>query len=456
MRRAREWRTVGLAVAVVLGTGCTEPANAPTGVEPELRLGKAPVSSDPVVSSTLPSDASRGTTLDVEIYGSGFSVGSQARFELDGTADARVRVNSTRFVSSGLLSANLTIDADAVIDLYDVVVITPAGKKGIGTEKFEVTLQGEILEAGRTAESVNASGVVAGVVSGTQDCPVNDLPQVWDAVGLRTPLPLGSFCHGNAIAINASGVVLGQLLHNPIVGDESALWSPSPSGYLLEPINPTAAGHHPMVRALNDARHVIGSYKGSPYWWSAATGWIALARPTGATLCQIFALNNIGQIAGYCTIGRTMEGVYWAHYAASPILLPRPAAKGDVYPRGMNDAGIIVGIFGGTRAVRFIPTPAGYRAELLPDKGFGAKAEAIASDGSIVGVMSTHASGRQMPSIWSPGGAHQLLGMTEPAATGTVYGVELTPEGIVVVGQEYNPISGSRRSIRWKATSGEI
>jgi hypothetical protein len=117
---------------------CADPTEPSRSLSPEPTLAKVAATAGPTVTSTLPSEAEQGTTLDVEINGSGFDQGSLAHFERNGAADSRVRVNSTRFVKSAQLVANLTIALDAEVSPYDVVVITAAGKKGIGTEQFTV------------------------------------------------------------------------------------------------------------------------------------------------------------------------------------------------------------------------------------------------------------------------------------------------------------------------------
>jgi hypothetical protein len=91
------------------------------------------------VTSTLPSEAPQDTTLDVAINGSGFDAGSHASFELQGVVDDRVHVNSTHYVKSTQVVANVTIALDAIVSQYDVAVTTSSGKKGIGTDAFTVT-----------------------------------------------------------------------------------------------------------------------------------------------------------------------------------------------------------------------------------------------------------------------------------------------------------------------------
>jgi len=126
-------RLVPLALAAALAcSGPDDPGLEPASV-------KAPA--DPTVTATDPDTAVQDTTLDVTVIGTGFDNGSVADWLLDGVADPRVRTNSTRYVSSRSLVANITIAIDAVPAAYDVRVTTSTGKKGIGTERFVVQLR---------------------------------------------------------------------------------------------------------------------------------------------------------------------------------------------------------------------------------------------------------------------------------------------------------------------------
>lgn len=108
-----------------------------------VKLGKAPsTSGDPIVNSADPASATQDTTLDVKVLGSGFDRGSRADWAVDGAISPKVRTNSTRYVNSSQLVANITISADAPVTSYDVVVTTSRGKKGIGTEIFVVASKG--------------------------------------------------------------------------------------------------------------------------------------------------------------------------------------------------------------------------------------------------------------------------------------------------------------------------
>ena len=95
---------------------------------------------EPSVSAAEPSYGKQGQTLDVVVYGSGFDETSEAAWEIDGAPAIRVHTNTTTFVSSSEVVANISIDADADLALYNVAVTSLGGrKKGVGIEQFEVT-----------------------------------------------------------------------------------------------------------------------------------------------------------------------------------------------------------------------------------------------------------------------------------------------------------------------------
>jgi hypothetical protein len=118
---------------------CASPLETRSPTVPDARLARAPAATAPTVTSTLPSEAPQDTTLDVAINGSGFDAGSHASFELQGVVDNRVHVNSTHYVKSTEVVANVTIALDAIVSQYDVAVTTSSGKKGIGSDAFTVT-----------------------------------------------------------------------------------------------------------------------------------------------------------------------------------------------------------------------------------------------------------------------------------------------------------------------------
>jgi hypothetical protein len=152
----------GTLAAVAIG-GCHDEA----ATEPEItgvQLAKSK-SQDPEVTGTDPTGAPQDTTLDVEVSGSGFDNGSTVELKLSGVPTEKVRTNSTRYRNPRTLIANITIAADAQIDFYDVEVTTFRGKKGIGTEMFEVFVRGGDRGAGNTL-LVEIRGTPSGELEG--------------------------------------------------------------------------------------------------------------------------------------------------------------------------------------------------------------------------------------------------------------------------------------------------
>ena len=103
-----------LPLAVTAALACAAPE------DPALEPAFAKAPADPTVTATDPDTAVQDTTLDVTVIGTGFDNGSVADWLLAGVADPRVRTNSTRYVSSRSLVANITIASDAVPAAYDV------------------------------------------------------------------------------------------------------------------------------------------------------------------------------------------------------------------------------------------------------------------------------------------------------------------------------------------------
>jgi hypothetical protein len=109
-----------LVTAVVL-LACTACMDAPPTIPGITAAGNA---AGPAVNSTDPNNAPQDTTLDVAVNGSGFDRGSTAQWAIAGVPAAKVRTNSTRYVSPKLLLANITIELDAEPVFYDVLVTT--------------------------------------------------------------------------------------------------------------------------------------------------------------------------------------------------------------------------------------------------------------------------------------------------------------------------------------------
>lgn len=130
-----------LSLLVLFGCATEVPTSPPVGFN--AAKGGA---TGPTVRAADPDSGLVNTTLDVRVLGSGFDIGSSAIWALAGDtafATTKVKTNSTRFVSSRELVANITIAPDAPLALFDIVVKTAGGKKGIGIELFAVKNSGQ-------------------------------------------------------------------------------------------------------------------------------------------------------------------------------------------------------------------------------------------------------------------------------------------------------------------------
>jgi hypothetical protein len=133
-----------IPIALLLSACAPDPAAPANDDAPSISAAKASPTSDMSVTGATPDSATQDTTLDVIINGSGFVSGTAANWSLAGVQDpAQVRTNSTRYVNSRQLVANITISSSAAVAKWDIVV-TAAGKKGgIGTEAFAVKAHGQ-------------------------------------------------------------------------------------------------------------------------------------------------------------------------------------------------------------------------------------------------------------------------------------------------------------------------
>jgi uncharacterized membrane protein len=310
-----------------------------------------------------------------------------------------------------------------------------------------VELKGELLEGGGIGSGVNALGDVAGWAGVSSSCPVGSVGYVWHLDGSRADLPPAQgFCGVMTKDINGSGVVLAALFGG--APGASGLWTPNGSGYTAQTLSPTSDGIYPTASALNDAGEVIGWIKGSSriFWRSSTTGWLPMSAPAGATACLLKGLNNLGAIVGSCSnAGAAYEAYYWFDHNATPVKLPRPTPTGDVVPNGINDDGVIVGQAGS--AVKWTPASGGFSASILPDLGAGGIAAAIASDGSIVGLVRRNGAFPR-PALWSPDGRLSIL-ETQKGAEGEALKVSLTSNGIVIAGDQH--LNDGNHTMRWRA-----
>jgi len=96
------------------------------------------------VSAADPMAAEQGTiNLNIKVTGKGFKNGAQAKWFVTGTTNpGGVTVNSTTFVSSSEVTANITVADTATIANFDIQILNSDGRGGKGTELFAVTAKG--------------------------------------------------------------------------------------------------------------------------------------------------------------------------------------------------------------------------------------------------------------------------------------------------------------------------
>ena len=127
-------------VAACAERSATSPEDA--GIRAAKPGGSGGGDADPVVQSVVPDSATQDTTLDIEVSGKNFDEGSVVELGQGGTPSAKIQTNSTTFLNPRKLRANITVAADADLGLYDVIVTTFRGRRGIGAEMFEVQQAG--------------------------------------------------------------------------------------------------------------------------------------------------------------------------------------------------------------------------------------------------------------------------------------------------------------------------
>lgn len=99
-RYSHAWWPIGVAFVAALAVDCAQESPAAPRVL-SVRASSplaAKTVQGPVVSSASPSYGDQGTTIDVQVVGTGFTSGATATWLLNGVVDDHVHTNSTKFV----------------------------------------------------------------------------------------------------------------------------------------------------------------------------------------------------------------------------------------------------------------------------------------------------------------------------------------------------------------------
>jgi hypothetical protein len=305
--------------------------------------GKSPAAL--AVTAVSPPFGDQGVTIDVHVFGSGFTAGAQATWLLHGAADpAHVHTNSTTFVSSTEVVANVTIASDATLDFWDVQIALAGGKNGVGSELFEVTAA-QILGPGTpgglnpVVYAMSQNLQIAGWVTGGGGTPF-----VYDDVAGMVSLGTGQ-----AWTIDPLGTIIGGRDDNLI----AAAWvQQSPSTWKREqlPHLPFSVGGNVMGAArTSDGTLLVSGFDDSAasakpnapgfnrpvVWQRIGNSWSAPLRytlPAGSLKGAAHTINGLGQVAGRVDGGPT--GAVWEN--------PTTSTRLDGTPSAINAAGTLI------------------------------------------------------------------------------------------------------------------
>jgi len=263
------------------------------------------------VSAVDPDTVPADTALIVHVLGSGFTEGSQVSWELAGVPTTEVTTSGpVTFVSPKELHAPVTVEANARLASYDVVVTAIGGKKGIGVERLEVVAKFNPLPEPTWAYQSNAHDLSdAGVVVGSASYPNGDLQAMrWvPSGGGWLAQELGP---GEAVSMNEQGDVVRRYLDpGTNVWHSWVLTSAGAEVYLGEVFVSGISGAGNLVGAIDTG----GGYAYVAWRRQSATSWAAPVLLAGTATHPVAWVSDIGgneTIAGWVNQG-TLDADEW-------------------------------------------------------------------------------------------------------------------------------------------------
>lgn len=285
-----------------------------------LSVGVAAVQAQQIqVAAANPSSAAQGTVnLNVKVTGKGFKKGAVSKFFVTGTIDpGGVRVNSTTFVNSGELTANVTVADTAIIANFDIAVANPDGRGGKGTELFAVTPRDPVIayvastSTSDTLMAMNVDGTFKQTVLAAQNSVSMESGfhnANWSPDG--TQLVFSSDIQGPGIyVVNLDGTGLRKVISTNKVAGISPVWSPIPlaDGFYRIAFSDTLPDRQDadlfLVKldgtGLVDLTNTIGPGEFSPTWDPFATRLACSVTPDlAATLPPNIVVYYVGLVNG--------------------------------------------------------------------------------------------------------------------------------------------------------------
>ena len=385
-----------ILAATVLLAGCNDPY--PSEPAPAEAARAARPTTGPAVTSTAPTGAPPGVTLDVRVLGSGFDAGTRVAFALGGLTGPAVATNRTTFVSAQEVVANVTIAGSAQIGLYDVIATTAGGKKGIGTEMFEVAFVGVDLGAPRRGSSEAVAINNLNQIAGYDRYPDGAQKAFRWENGVKTTLPVDGYVRD----INEQGWVLG------FAYPRAWIWRPASGVQWIEP----PAGHSSFqAEAMNDLGQVVGMASGTAMIWENGTFRTLL--PAGYAGSP-YDINNAGTVVGSAWSGSAQGSFRWDAATGFAFIGGIPDGAEAL---AINDAGDVTGWYDVTPDVSHAYLwRNGQRTDLGVIRGPSSVGNGISNYGLIVGRDAS------APFRWAGGSGLRPLGSVR---TQTTYGEAL-------------------------------